>query len=159
VPVIGQQGGDPGAIAFDAVAAAQARGIDVLIADTAGRLPTQLHLMERNQEGQAVIAKAMPGAPHEPAGARRRHRAERDRASEGLRRRARAHRPGADQAGRQRERRRDPRHRRQRPIPLLFIGVGEGIDDLQPFVAASSSRRCLISFAAVGKRYPAARKR
>jgi fused signal recognition particle receptor len=65
VPVIGQQGGDPGAVVFDAVGAAQARGMDVLIADTAGRLPTQLHLMEEIRKVKRVVAKAMPGAPHE----------------------------------------------------------------------------------------------
>jgi len=65
VPVIGQQGGDPGAVVFDAIGAATARGVDVLIADTAGRLPTQLHLMEEIKKVKRVIAKAMPGAPHE----------------------------------------------------------------------------------------------
>src|SRR6185503_2543531 len=65
VPVIGQQGGDPGAVVFDAAGAARARDIDVLIADTAGRLPTQLHLMEEIKKVKRVIAKAMPGAPHE----------------------------------------------------------------------------------------------
>jgi len=65
VTVIGQQGGDPGAVVFDAIGAATARGADVLIADTAGRLPTQLHLMEEIKKVKRVIAKAMPGAPHE----------------------------------------------------------------------------------------------
>ena len=65
VTVIGQQGGDPGAVVFDAIGAATARGADVLIADTAGRLPTQLHLMEQIRKVKRVIAKAMPGAPHE----------------------------------------------------------------------------------------------
>ena len=61
VPVIGQQGGDPGAVVFDAIGAARARGTDVLIADTAGRLTTQLHLMEEIRKVKRVIAKAIPG--------------------------------------------------------------------------------------------------
>ncbi len=65
VQVIGQQGGDPGAVVFDAIGAARARGTDVLIADTAGRLATQLHLMEEIRKVKRVIAKAIPGAPHE----------------------------------------------------------------------------------------------
>jgi fused signal recognition particle receptor len=65
VVVIGQQGGDPGAVVFDAIGAARARGTDVLIADTAGRLATQQHLMEEIRKVKRVIAKAIPGAPHE----------------------------------------------------------------------------------------------
>src|SRR5439155_550835 len=56
---------DPGAVVYDAVAAARSHGIDVVIADTAGRLPTQLHLMEEIGRIKRVIAKAEPGAPHE----------------------------------------------------------------------------------------------
>jgi len=65
VPVIAQQGGDPAAVMFDAIGAARARGIDVVLADTAGRLPTQLHLMEELKKIRRVLAKAQPGAPHE----------------------------------------------------------------------------------------------
>ena len=66
VAVIAQQSGDAAAVIFDAINAAQARGIDiVLLADTAGRLPTQLHLMEEIKKVKRVIAKALPGAPHE----------------------------------------------------------------------------------------------
>ena len=65
VAVITQQGGDAAAVIFDAVNAAMARGCDVVLADTAGRLPTQLHLMEEIKKVKRVIAKAMPGAPHE----------------------------------------------------------------------------------------------
>src|ERR1700737_3881002 len=65
VPVIAQQGGDPAAVMFDAIAAARARGIDVVLADTAGRLPTQAHLMEELKKIRRVIAKAQEGAPHE----------------------------------------------------------------------------------------------
>ncbi|KAB2877188.1 MAG: signal recognition particle-docking protein FtsY [Burkholderiaceae bacterium] len=65
VEVVSQQGGDPAAVTFDAVIAGRARGCDVVIADTAGRLPTQLHLMEELKKVQRVIAKADPQAPHE----------------------------------------------------------------------------------------------
>jgi len=65
VAVVSQTGGDPAAVAFDAVCAARARGIDLVIADTAGRLPTQLHLMDELKKIKRVIAKAEAGAPHE----------------------------------------------------------------------------------------------
>jgi len=65
VPVIAQQSGDPGAVVFDALGAARARGTEVVIADTAGRLPTQLHLMEEIRKVKRVAAKAQAGAPHE----------------------------------------------------------------------------------------------
>ncbi|MBC7711330.1 MAG: signal recognition particle-docking protein FtsY, partial [Rhizobacter sp.] len=65
VTVIQQAGGDPAAVMFDAVAAGKARGTDVVMCDTAGRLPTQLHLMDELKKAKRVIAKAMPGAPHE----------------------------------------------------------------------------------------------
>ncbi len=65
VQVISQEGGDPAAVTFDAVAAGRARGCDVVIADTAGRLPTQLHLMEELMKIHRVIGKAQDGAPHE----------------------------------------------------------------------------------------------
>ena len=65
VTVISQAGGDPGAVMFDAIAAARARGVDVVLADTAGRLPTQLQLMEEIRKVQRVIRKADPAAPHE----------------------------------------------------------------------------------------------
>jgi fused signal recognition particle receptor len=65
VEIVSQQGGDPAAVSFDAVSAARARGSDVVIADTAGRLPTQLHLMEELKKVRRTIDKAQPGAPHE----------------------------------------------------------------------------------------------
>ncbi len=65
VEVVSQEGGDPAAVTFDAVAAGRARGCDVVIADTAGRLPTQVHLMEELKKIQRVIGKAQAGAPHE----------------------------------------------------------------------------------------------
>jgi fused signal recognition particle receptor len=66
IPVIaGQPNADPGAVAHDAVAAARSRQADVLIVDTAGRLQTKYNLMEELKKVRGVIAKALPGAPHE----------------------------------------------------------------------------------------------
>lgn len=65
VEIVSQEGGDPAAVTFDAVTAGRARGCDVVIADTAGRLPTQTHLMEELKKIQRVIGKAQAGAPHE----------------------------------------------------------------------------------------------
>lgn len=65
IDIVSQEGADPGAVCFDAVTAGRARGKDVVIVDTAGRLPTQLHLMEELKKIQRVIAKAQAGAPHE----------------------------------------------------------------------------------------------
>jgi fused signal recognition particle receptor len=65
VTVISQESGDPAAVIFDAISAAKARGIDIVLADTAGRLPTQLHLMEEIAKVRRVIQKADPTGPHE----------------------------------------------------------------------------------------------
>jgi len=66
IPVIaGQPNADPGAVAHDAVTAARSRQADVLIVDTAGRLQTKYNLMEELKKVRGVIAKALPGAPHE----------------------------------------------------------------------------------------------
>ncbi len=65
VEIISQHGADPAAVSYDAVRAGTARGIDVVLVDTAGRLPTQLHLMEELRKIKRVIAKADPTAPHE----------------------------------------------------------------------------------------------
>jgi fused signal recognition particle receptor len=137
VPVIGQQGGDPGAVVFDAVAAAQARGIDVLIADTAGRLPTQLHLMEEIRKVQRVVAKAMPGAPHETllvldAGTGQNAIAQVKAFDEalGLTGLILTKLDGSAKGGV------ILGIAKTKPVPVLFVGVGEGIDDLRPFVAS-----------------------
>ena len=137
VPVIGQQGGDPGAVVFDAIGAAKARGVDVLIADTAGRLPTQLHLMEEIKKVKRVIAKAMPGAPHETllvldAGTGQNALAQVKAFDEalGLTGLVLTKLDGSAKGGV------ILGIAATRPVPLLFVGVGEGIDDLRPFVAA-----------------------
>ncbi len=65
VEIVSQEGGDPAAVTYDAVVAGKARGCDVVIADTAGRLTTQAHLMEELKKIRRTIAKAQEGAPHE----------------------------------------------------------------------------------------------
>ena len=63
--IISQAGGDPAAVSFDAVSAGKARRKDVVLVDTAGRLPTQLHLMEELKKIKRVVSKADGSAPHE----------------------------------------------------------------------------------------------
>jgi fused signal recognition particle receptor len=65
VEIVSQEGGDPAAVSFDAVTAGRARGKDVVLVDTAGRLPTQLHLMEELKKIRRVVTKADATAPHE----------------------------------------------------------------------------------------------
>jgi len=65
IEIVSQQGGDPAGVTYDAVVAGKSRGSDVVLVDTAGRLATQIHLMEELKKIKRVIAKAEPGAPHE----------------------------------------------------------------------------------------------
>jgi fused signal recognition particle receptor len=65
VEIVSQEGGDPAGVTYDALVAAKSRACDVVIADTAGRLTTQSHLMEELKKVRRVIGKAQPGAPHE----------------------------------------------------------------------------------------------
>ncbi len=136
VTVIAQDGGDPAAVSFDAVNAAKARNVDVMMADTAGRLPTQLHLMEELKKIKRVIAKAMPDAPHEALlvidantgqNALAQVRAFDD--ALGLTGLIVTKLDGTAKGGIL------AAIARQRPIPVYFIGVGEKVDDLQPFRA------------------------
>lgn len=60
-----ERGGDPGAVVYDGISAALARGVDVVIIDTAGRLHTQVNLMKELEKVRRVIEKRLPGAPHE----------------------------------------------------------------------------------------------
>jgi fused signal recognition particle receptor len=136
VAVIAQHSGDAAAVIFDAVNAAAARGIDIVLADTAGRLPTQLHLMEEIRKVKRVIAKAMPGAPHEvllvlDANTGQNALAQ-VRAFDGalgvtglvLTKLDGTAKGGVIAA-----------IARERPVPVRFIGVGEDLDDLRPFDA------------------------
>jgi fused signal recognition particle receptor len=65
VDIVSQEGGDPAAVSFDAVTAGKARAKDVVIVDTAGRLPTQLHLMDELRKIKRVVQKADASSPHE----------------------------------------------------------------------------------------------
>jgi fused signal recognition particle receptor len=136
VAVITQQSGDPGAVIFDAIHAAVARGTDIVLADTAGRLPTQLHLMEEIRKVKRVIAKALPGAPHEVLlvldantgqNALAQVRAFDD--ALGVTGLVLTKLDGTAKGGV------IAAIARERPKPVRFIGVGEGLDDLRPFDA------------------------
>ena len=136
VPVIAQESGDPGAVVFDALSAARARGIDVVIADTAGRLPTQLHLMEEIKKVKRVAAKALDGAPHEVllvldanTGQNSLAQVKAFDAALGLTGLILTKLDGTAKGGVV------CAIAKEKPVPLLFIGVGEGIDDLRPFAA------------------------
>jgi len=139
VAVVAQSGGDPGAVAFDAVAAARARGIDVVIADTAGRLPTQLDLMQEMRKIKRVIAKAEAGAPHEVwlvldanVGQNALDQVRAFDEALGLTGLVLTKLDGTAKGGVLCA---IARARNSRPLPLRFLGVGEGIDDLRPFAA------------------------
>jgi fused signal recognition particle receptor len=136
VAVIAQQSGDAGAVIYDAINAAVARGIDVVLADTAGRLPTQLHLMEEIKKVKRVVAKALPGAPHEVLlvldantgqNALAQVRAFDD--AIGVTGVVLTKLDGTAKGGI------IAAIARERPKPVRFIGVGEGLDDLRPFQA------------------------
>jgi fused signal recognition particle receptor len=136
VTVVAQESGDPAAVIFDAVSAARARNIDVVMADTAGRLPTQLHLMEELRKVKRVIGKAFEGAPHEVLlvidantgqNALTQVKAFDDALSlTGL---IVTKLDGTAKGGIL------AAIARQRPVPVYFIGVGEKVEDLQPFSA------------------------
>jgi fused signal recognition particle receptor len=149
VEIVSQAGGDPAAVSFDAVSAGRARGCDVVIADTAGRLPTQTHLMEELKKIQRTIAKAQAGAPHEVllvvdgnTGQNALAQVKAFDAALGLTGLivtkldgtakggvlAAIARWGAEQG---------------RVVPVYFIGIGEKLEDLQPFVAREFVRALL----------------
>ena len=139
VEVIAQSGGDPAAVVFDAVSAAKARGVDVLIADTAGRLPTQQHLMQELKRIKRAQEKAMPGAPHQVIliidGTNGQNALAQVQAFDdavGLTGLIITKLDGTAKGGVLAA---IVEARRGRPLPILFIGVGEAVDDLQPFVA------------------------
>ncbi len=134
VDVIAQAEGDPAAVAFDAVKAGQARGADVVMVDTAGRLPTQLHLMEELKKVKRVVAKAQADAPHEVwlvvDGGTGQNALVQTRAFDealGLTGLVVTKLDGTAKGGVLLA------LAAQRPIPVQFIGVGEGLEDLQTF--------------------------
>lgn len=136
VTVVSQESGDAAAVIFDAVGAARARKIDVMMADTAGRLPTQLHLMEELRKVKRVIAKAQPDAPHEVllvidanTGQNALAQVKAFDDALGLTGLIVTKLDGTAKGGIL------AAIARQRPIPVYFIGVGEKVEDLQPFSA------------------------
>ncbi|GGC07010.1 signal recognition particle receptor FtsY [Oxalicibacterium flavum] len=138
VTVIAQESGDPAAVAFDAVHSAQARGTDVVMVDTAGRLPTQLHLMEELKKIKRVIGKASDGAPHEVllvidgnTGQNALAQVKAFDEALGLTGLVVTKLDGTAKGGVL------AAIARTRPVPVYFIGVGEQIEDLQPFDASA----------------------
>ena len=136
VTVISQTTGDSAAVCFDAVQAAKARGIDIVLADTAGRLPTQLHLMEEIKKVKRVLQKAMPDAPHEiivvldaNIGQNAVNQVKAFDKALGLTGLIVTKLDGTAKGGILAALASD------RPVPVRYIGVGEGIDDLRPFNA------------------------
>lgn len=136
VTVIAQESGDSAAVCFDALEAAKARGIDIVLADTAGRLPTQLHLMEEIKKVKRVLQKSLPEAPHEVmlvldanVGQNAINQVVAFDDALGLTGLIVSKLDGTAKGGIL------AALAAKRPIPVRFIGVGEGIDDLRPFDA------------------------
>lgn len=151
VEIVSQEGGDPAAVSFDAVKAGQARGCDVVVADTAGRLPTQAHLMEELRKIKRTIGKAMDGAPHEVllvvdgnTGQNALAQVKAFDAVLGLTGLVVTKLDGTAKGGvlaaialwsRERD--------RVSPVPVYFIGVGEKLADLETFDAREFSQALL----------------
>jgi fused signal recognition particle receptor len=134
VTVVSQQSGDSAAVCFDAINSAIANKIDVVLADTAGRLPTQLNLMEEIKKVKRIINKALPNAPHEillvldsNIGQNGLNQVKAFDDALNLTGLVLTKLDGTAKGGV------ICAIARERPIPLRFIGVGEAIDDLRPF--------------------------
>ncbi len=139
VTVISQIGGDPAAVAFDTVNSAKAKNTGVAIIDTAGRLPTQNHLMDELKKIHRVVGKALEGAPHESllvldgnTGQNMLQQARAFDAAVSLTGLIVTKLDGTAKGGALVAL---ARERSGNPLPIYFIGVGEGIDDLQAFDA------------------------
>ncbi len=136
VEVVGGQGNDPAAVIFDAIQSAKAHAIDIVLADTAGRLPTQLNLMAEIKKVRRVIQKADPTAPHEVLLVLDANTGQNLLAQvksfddavqvSGL---VLTKLDGTAKGGT------IAALAKRHPIPVRFIGIGEGLDDLQPFQA------------------------
>lgn len=136
VTVVSQASGDSAAVCFDAIQSAKANNIDIVLADTAGRLPTQLNLMEEIKKVKRVIGKALDGAPHEVLlvldsniGQNAINQVKAFDDALGLTGLVLTKLDGTAKGGV------ICAIARERPVPLRFIGVGESIDDLRPFDA------------------------
>ncbi|BFO57122.1 MULTISPECIES: signal recognition particle-docking protein FtsY [Comamonadaceae] len=144
VEIVSQEGGDPAAVSFDAVSAGKARGKDVVLVDTAGRLPTQLHLMQELQKIKRVITKADGTAPHEVLlvidGNTGQNALAQVRAFDdalqltGL---IVTKLDGTAKGGVL------AAIAQERPIPVYFIGVGEKLEDLETFSAREFAQALL----------------
>ena len=136
VTVISQDKGDSAAVIFDAMQSARARGIDVVLADTAGRLPTQLHLMDEIRKVKRVMAKADPTAPHETllvvdanTGQNAVKQVKAFDEALGLTGLVMTKLDGTAKGGAV------AAIAREHPVPIRFIGIGEKAGDLRSFVA------------------------
>mgnify|MGYP002134597074 CR=1 FL=1 len=144
VEIVSQQGGDPAAVSFDAVSAGRARGKDVVLVDTAGRLPTQLHLMEELKKIKRVVQKADATAPHEVLlvidGNTGQNALAQVRAFDdalGLTGLIVTKLDGTAKGGVL------CAIAREKPIPVYFIGVGEKLEDLETFDAREFAQALL----------------
>jgi fused signal recognition particle receptor len=144
VDIVTQEGGDPAAVCFDAVSAGRARGKDVVLVDTAGRLPTQLHLMDELRKIKRVVNKADPSGPHEVLlvidGNTGQNALAQVRAFDealqltGL---IITKLDGTAKGGVL------CAIARERPVPVYFIGVGEKLEDLETFDAREYAQALL----------------
>jgi fused signal recognition particle receptor len=132
-----QGGADPAAVAFDGMKAATARGVDVVLVDTAGRLHTRENLMEELRKVSRVIGKAIPGAPHEvwlvldaTTGRNAVQQAKVFSEALGLSGIVLTKLDGTAKGGAALA------VREELGVPILYVGVGEGVDDLRPFSAS-----------------------
>jgi fused signal recognition particle receptor len=131
-----QPGADPGAVAFDGMKAAEARGADVVVVDTAGRLHTRENLMEELRKVVRVIGRAIPGAPHEvllvldaTTGQNALAQAKAFREALGVTGVVLTKLDGTAKGGAALA------VREELGVPIVYVGVGEGLDDLRPFSA------------------------
>jgi fused signal recognition particle receptor len=155
VDIVSQEGADPSAVSFDAVRAGMARGKDVVIVDTAGRLPTQLHLMEELKKIQRVIGKALPEAPHQVllvvdgnTGQNALAQVQAFDQALGLTGLVITKLDGTAKGGVLAAialwaRQRVNVQGQAWPLPVYFIGVGEQLEDLQPFDARAFAQALL----------------
>ncbi|MDZ4397265.1 signal recognition particle-docking protein FtsY [Hydrogenophaga sp.] len=144
VEIITQQGGDPAAVSFDAVTAGRARGRDVVLVDTAGRLPTQLHLMEELRKIKRVVQKADPTSPHEVllvidgnTGQNALMQVKAFDDTLGLTGLIITKLDGTAKGGV------ICAIAREKPVPIYFIGVGEKLEDLETFNAREFAQALL----------------
>ena len=139
IEVITQTGGDPAAVVFDAVSAGKARGTDVVIADTAGRLPTQTNLMEELGRIRRAQGKAMQGAPHEVIlvvdGTNGQNALAQVKTFDAFAQLTGLIVTKLDGTAKGGVLVAITAARADKPLPIYFVGVGEQIDDLQPFNA------------------------